>query len=145
MEENIVSLRSRCPLVVCIQHGEYPAANASTGGGCSGGPGGTGPSETQQAFEDQLVMYTNDQGTSCPRLVGGTFPLGPYLNIAVLRSNPITNVNTVVIVGTGSPSAGDLSMGGDGPGGGWKYDALSGKFIANDRNTDSRGVPFDSY
>lgn len=61
-------------------------------------------------------------------------------------ANPITGSNVVVIVGAMGAGAGDLEMAGDGAAGGWKYDVLSGKFIANDTNPDSGGVvTYDDY
>ncbi len=127
------------------QHGEYPAATASTGGTCTGGTAGTGVLETQQAFDDHMTRYTDDVGQSCTLQVAGSFPFGPYIKENNMPVNPITNSNTIVIVGAADAAAGDLTMGGDGAAGGWKYDLTSGKFIANDTNNDSRGVPFDTY
>ena len=127
------------------QHGEHPAASASTGGTCTGGVAGTGVLETQQAFDDHMTRYTDDVGQSCTLKVAGSFPFGPYIKPNKMPVNPITNSNTIVIVGAADAAAGDLTMGGDGAAGGWKYDLTSGKFIANDTNNDSRGVPFDTY
>lgn len=127
------------------QHGEYPAATASTGGTCTGGTAGTGALETPQAFDDHLTLYSNDLGQACTLPVGGNFPLGPYIKEVDIPENPITGSATVVIIGAADAAAGDLAMSGDGAGGGWKYDVTSGKFIANDTDNDSRGVPFDTY
>lgn len=127
------------------QHGEYPAFAASTGGTCTGGTPGSGALETPAAFDDQLTLYSNDLGQACTLPVGGNFNLGPYLKETAIPANPITNSAVIVIIAAADASAGDLAMGGDGPGGGWKYDVTSGKFIANDTNNDSRGVPFDTY
>ena len=127
------------------QHGEYPAATASSGGTCTGGTAGTAALETPAAFSDHMLRYTDDLGQSCTLPVGGSFPFGPYLKENAIPVNPITNSATVVIVGAADAAAGDLTMAGDGPDGGWKYDVTSGKFIANDTNNDSRGVPFDTY
>ena len=126
------------------QHGEYPAATASSGGSCSGVTG-SGALETQQAFADQMTRYTDGIGQSCTLPDAGAFPFGPYIKANDTPANPITNSTVVIIVGAADAASGDLAMGGDGPAGGWKYDVTSGKFIANDTNNDSRGVPFDTY
>ena len=127
------------------QHGEYPGALASTGGTCTGGTAGTGALETQPALEEQLSRYTNANGQSCTLTVGGSFQFGPYIKEDAIPANPITGSNTVAIVGAAAAGAGDLAMAGDGAGLGWKYDVTSGKFIANDTNTDSAGNTYDSY
>ncbi len=91
------------------------------------------------------MRYTNQSGQSCSLTVSGSFPFGPYLREDEIPANPITGSNTVAIVSAGAAGAGDLEMLGDGAGLGWKYDVTSGKFIANDTNTDSQGVRYDSY
>jgi general secretion pathway protein G len=124
------------------QHGQYPGVNASSGGTCSGGTKGTGAAGTAAAFRDQLVRYTNANGDSCSLqdAAGELFPFGPYLKESQIPDNPITSDSTIEIATTG-----DLEMGGTGAGGGWKYDTTSGKFIANDTNTDSSGVAYEDY
>ena len=124
------------------QHGEYPGVNASDGATCAGGTGGTGTAGTALAFRDQLVRYTDNNGDSCSLQTAGaeTFPFGPYLKEDDIPANPITGSAVIEIVTTG-----DLEMGGTGAGLGWKYDSTSGKFIANDTNTDSANVAYDTY
>jgi hypothetical protein len=90
-------------------------------------------------MEDQLTRYSNNLGQTCS--IGlTTFPFGPYLQDDDLPTNPITGSNVISIVATG-----DLEMGADGAGLGWKYDTAAGKFIVNDSNNDSQGVPYTSY
>lgn len=127
------------------EHGEFPGALASTGGTCTGGTAGSGALESTAAVVEQLSLYTNGNGQACTLPVGTNFPFGPYLGQTEIPANPVTGSNALVIVGAAAASAGDLTMGGDGAAGGWKYDVTSGKFIANDTNNDSLGVPFDSY
>jgi len=126
------------------QHGEYPAALTSVAGACTG-TAGTGALEVRQALVDQLVLYTDANGEACSRADGGTFPFGPYLDDSDIPANPVTGSNAVEIIPAANPAAGDLAMAGTGAGLGWKYDVTSGKFIANDTNTDSQGVAYDSY
>ena len=126
------------------QHGEYPSLLLSSGAACTG-TAGTGAAESRQALVDQLTRYTNANGQSCSRTDAGAFPFGPYLDENDIPANPVTGDNAVLIVGAADPAAGDLNMVGSGAGLGWRYDVTSGKFIANDTNTDSMGVRYDSY
>lgn len=127
------------------EHGDYPGAVAATGGTCTAGTASTGAIGTELAILDQLGLYTNASGQACNLKVGSNFNLGPYLDQQTLPTNPVTNSNTLVIVGAAAAAAGDLTMGGDAVGAGWKYDLTSGKFIANDTDTDASGVAFDTY
>ena len=127
------------------QHGEYPGVSPSSGGTCTGGTPGNGNAETREAIVQQLTRYTNRAGQSCTLKVGGSFPFGPYLKESDLPANPVTASSLLAVVPVADASAGDLAMGADGAGLGWKYDPTSGKFIANDSNLDSKGQPFDSY
>ncbi|MEE9142371.1 MAG: prepilin-type N-terminal cleavage/methylation domain-containing protein [Gammaproteobacteria bacterium] len=144
LRANLATLRNAVELYR-QQHGEYPAVSASSGGVCTG-TAGTGALETQLAIQDQLTRYTSANGQSCSLPDAGAFAFGPYLREDNFPENPVTKSNVVTIVGAAAPSAGDLNMAGDGPAvGGWKYDVLSGKFIANDTNLDAAGVSYDSY
>ncbi|MCR9277782.1 MAG: type II secretion system GspH family protein [Pseudomonadaceae bacterium] len=144
LKSDLAAIRSAIDLYR-QQHGAYPAIAASSGGTCTGGTAGTGAAESGAAFTDQLTRYSNASGQTCTLPVGGNFNFGPYLKIDALPTNPVSKSSALVIVATGGASSGDLAMSGDGAAGGWKYDPTSGKFIANDTNNDSRGVPFDSY
>jgi prepilin-type N-terminal cleavage/methylation domain-containing protein len=137
LRSNVSAMRSAIDLYR-QQHGAYPGANAATGGTCSG-TAGTGVAGTQQAMEDQLTRYSNTLGQSCSVPDAG-FTFGPYVQDDDLPANQISGSNVIAIVNTG-----DLEMTADGPGLGWKYDSAAGKFIVNDTNNDSQGVPFISY
>ncbi|MBT8437335.1 MAG: type II secretion system GspH family protein [Gammaproteobacteria bacterium] len=122
------------------QHGEYPGELTAVDAACTGTDGtGTAADAGQraQAFLDQLSLYTDAQGGACS-IKDANFQYGPYLKKGTLPDNPITNVGSAlaefVVV-----NAGDLVMAADGADGGWKYDVLTGKFIAND-NTDIDGA-----
>ena len=112
------------------QHGHYPSAVAATGGTCTGGTAGTGAINTEQAFLDQLSLYTNVSGQAC-NIKTGTFTYGPYLKKAELPANPITEVSTLLI-----KTDGLLGMTGEATAAGWKYDNVTGQFIANDTAYD---------
>ena len=122
------------------QHGEYPGALTAVDVAC-GGTDGTGDAsnaaQRAQAFLDQLSLYTDANGGACS-VKDANFEFGPYLKKGSLPDNPITNVGELlaefVVINTG-----DLVMAADGPNGGWKYDVVTGKFIAND-NTDIDGA-----
>ena len=128
------------------QHGEYPGAltaldatcTATTGTG-SGGAGATGA----QAFLDQMSLYTNADGGTCS-VKDAVFEFGPYLKKNTLPDNPITNVGSALADFT-VVNAGDILMAGDGLGGGWKFDILAGKFIANDTTDPDGAGPEVSY
>ena len=138
LRTNVSAMRSAIDLYR-QQHGAYPGATAATGGTCTGGTAGTGAVGTQQAIEDQLTRYSNRLGQTCS--IGlAAFPFGPYLQDDDLPTNSITGSGTIAIV-----NVGDLEMGADGAGLGWKYDMVAGKFIVNDTGNDSQGVAFTTY
>ena len=62
-----------------------------------------------------------------------------------LPANPVTDSNALVVIPAANPAAGDLEMGADAGIFGWKYDVVSGKFIANDNRNDSAGNPYEEY
>jgi general secretion pathway protein G len=144
LRANLAAIRTSVDLYR-QQHGEYPSLSASTGGTCTGGTAGSGAAESADALAEQLTRYTNSSGQSCSLTVGGSFPYGPYLKEDGLPANPITGSAAVAIVGAADSGAGDLEMAADGADLGWKYDVVSGKFIANDSGTDSKGVRYDTY
>ena len=129
------------------QHGEYPGELTAVGAGCTGTAGtgtATNAATRAQAFLDQLSLYTDANGGACS-VKDATFEFGPYLKKGSLPDNPITNVGSTiadfVVV-----NAGDLAMAGDGANGGWKYDVLTGKFIANDTtDIDGAGPGTETY
>ena len=137
LRANLSAIRSAVDLYR-QQHGEFPGAVASSGGTCTA-TAGTGAAGSRQALVDQLTRFTNAAGQSCSAPETG-FVFGPYLKENDLPDNPITNSGAVAIVSTG-----DLNMAADGAGGGWKFDTTSGKFIANDSNTDGNGVAYSAY
>jgi general secretion pathway protein G len=137
LRSNVSVMRSAIELYR-QQHGAYPGASAASGGTCSGTTG-TGAAGTQQAMEDQLTRYSNSTGQTCSVPDTG-FSFGPYIQDNDLPTNPISGSNVIAIINTG-----DLEMTADGAGLGWKYDSTAGKFIVNDTNNDSQGVPFTTY
>ncbi|MCP4407743.1 MAG: prepilin-type N-terminal cleavage/methylation domain-containing protein [Gammaproteobacteria bacterium] len=122
------------------QHGEYPGElTPLPASGCASGTKGTDGGATELAFREQLSMYTDSAGGACS-IGDSTFKYGPYLKKSTLPANPITGINTLVVVGVG-----DLNMAGAGTPAGWKYDYVAGKFIANDDDADPNGVKYDAH
>lgn len=133
---NLASIRSAVSLYY-QQHGEYPSAIAATGATCSATKG-TGLINTEQAFLDQLALYSNAAGQTCSIRSDGTdhdaYRFGPYLQKSELPNNPETGANALDIVTTG-----DLNLTGaaaPATGKGWKFDNVSGKFIADHADID---------
>lgn len=98
------------------QHGEYPSINA--GGGAYGVAGST------DAFTHQLTKYTNSNGVVSVTKTA-THKYGPYLKKQALPNNPIDDSNALLIVVTGDITATGTDAGG------WWFDNVSGKFLAN--------------
>ena len=88
--------------------------------------------QTEQAFLDQMSKYTDVNGESCTKS-DTSFKYGPYLKKGTLPDDPMTTVNTVLI-----STAGALGMTSSVTNGGWKYDTLTGEFIADHSGYDDR-------
>lgn len=139
LASNLARMRSAVDLYK-EQHGHYPGDAAANGGGCpGGGTAGTGTTASAAlratAFAEQLTMYTNAAGDACST-TDTTFKFGPYLKTAVLGEaglpeNSVTQANAVAVVTTGN-----LSMTSVSTTGGWKYDAVIGKLIADHQDFD---------
>ncbi len=98
------------------QHGEYPAAL----------PDGKSAADTEAALISQLSLYTTADGNS-KDTKDATHTLGPYIKLAQVPLEPMTNSRAIVIVNLGS-----LNMTADaGDPGGWKYDSVAGRIIVN--------------
>jgi prepilin-type N-terminal cleavage/methylation domain-containing protein len=122
------------------QHGEYPAISTAVPAGACSGTAGSGAASTRVAFVSQLTLYTNAAGEACSTPEAGAYPFGPYVDGDDLPDNPMTLDGTLLFNATG-----DLAMGGTAADLGWRFDTVSGKFIANDTSNDSQGNPYDEY
>jgi len=145
LDTTLTNMRSAVDLYF-QQHGEYPGALTAVVATCpnSGTPGtGVAPTGTvgvAQTFLDQMSMYTDTDGKACST-TDTTFKFGPYLKKKDLPSNPVSKTNALSVV-----AIGDLVMAGASPAAGWKFDVITGKFIANDSvNTDSAGNTYDTH
>ena len=121
-------------------HGVYPGARASSGGTCSGRGGtGTVADATGRAatLAEQLTFYSNNAGKVCS-LASASFRFGPYLKTAGLGAagmpvNPLTGSNAVRVV-----SSGNLGLVSTSSNGGWLYDTVSGRLLADHQDYDDR-------
>ncbi len=131
LQANLARLRSAIDLYY-QQHGVYPgAAESQNGPACpGGGTQGGGAANSEQAFIDQLTRYTNAAGNSCTT-TDAAFKFGPYLKKDTMPDNPITALNAVKMETTGA-----LGMIGEATDGGWRFDVVTGQFIANDQDYD---------
>lgn len=126
------------------QHTAYPGHLVSTGGGAActtpGGAVGTGAVDTAAAFLDQLAYYSNAAGQTCTsKGANNEFPYGPYIQKREIPVNAITNSKALAAIST----TGVLGLASSAnPGLGWKYDSVSGQFIADDATNDSTGLAY---
>ena len=116
------------------QHGVYPGANQSKNGpACpSGGKKGKGKADSERSFIDQLTGYSNAAGYTCTT-TDATFRYGPYFRRDTLPPNPLTGDDKLKI-----SKAGTLLLEGATKAAGWKFDTITGRFIANDAANDDR-------
>ena len=141
LDTTLGNLRSAIDLYY-QQHGEYPGELTALDAACTGtdGTGAGGLLGGEQAFLDQLSLFTDADGGACS-IKDANFQFGPYLKKGTLPQNPITNVSALVVVDDA-----DLVMPADGPDLGWKYDIIVGKFIANDdTDIDGAGPGTETY
>ena len=105
------------------QHGEYPSANTD----------GTNAQNTPLSFLWQLARFTDMNGDAV-LTADPAHEFGPYLRKEEIPTEPMTNSNALEIITTGT--LGMTATAGD-PGG-WKFDNVTGQFIANHSNWDDR-------
>lgn len=134
LDTNLANIRAAIDLYY-QQHGEYPGDLTSIGAACAAGPAGTtgtGALDTEAAFLDQLAFFSDANSESCTK--GDTdFRYGPYLKKRSMPENPFTNVATVAISTNGALGMVSLVTNG-----GWKYDTITGQFIADHTSYDDR-------
>ncbi len=121
-ETNLANLRAVVELYR-QQHGEYPGANASGTVTCVNGTNQTGAAGTA-SLEQQLTLYTDQNGNACTGFDSTTFRFGPYLRDG-LPSNPLGTSGAVTVVSTGVLG---LTTSGTG---GWRFDSVTGELIGD--------------
>lgn len=139
LDSNLANLRAAIDLYY-QQHGEYPSASTAAGGTCAGGgTASVAAADSPAAVIDQLAFYTKANGQACSTQGDEATPatyyeFGPYLKKRELPANPMTNDATLAVV-----TAGNLLLTGTAaPGAGWRFDNVSGKFIADHADFDDR-------
>lgn len=120
--QNLAVLRSAIEMYAAEHGGAYPGAAAAGGS--------YGDADSEDAFINQLTMYTDRDGTVSDTKTGD-YIYGPYLH--QIPPVPVgTNAGkSTVTVGTDAPA-----VGGDT---GWVYSTTSGKIIANSDGSDESG------
>lgn len=134
LDSTLANVRSAIDLYY-QQHGKYPGDLTSIGTACAAGPSGatgTGAADTEAAFLDQLAFYSDTNGESCTK-TDSDFKYGPYLKKRAMPDNPFTGTSTVAISTDGA-----LGMASTVTNGGWKYDTITGQFIADHTSYDDR-------
>jgi prepilin-type N-terminal cleavage/methylation domain-containing protein len=121
LDSNLRNFRSAIALYN-QQHGEYPGANGN----------GSDAANTEAAFLTQLTMFTDGDGNTSATKVGA-FIYGPYLTRSTMPPDPIMNVATVDVIGTGS-----LPLVAGGTTGGWRFDTATGQLVMNHTSYDDR-------
>jgi general secretion pathway protein G len=121
MGANLSTLRSAIELYR-VQHGNtYPSKTSSkVGSACTNGTAGTGDPDSEQAFKDQLTMFSDASGHTCS-VGAATYTFGPYLR--AIPTEPITNANTVAVVTApgANPASSDSTTG-------WRFVNTTGTF-----------------
>ena len=124
LQSNLANMRAAIEFYY-QEHGEYPGDKIATGATCVNGAAvTTGAAGTEPALIAQLTRYTNDEGLACTGKDATTFKYGPYLKGAI-PDNPEGTKNDIAVV-----SNGVLGMT-SGTTGGWRYDTVTGEFIAD--------------
>jgi prepilin-type N-terminal cleavage/methylation domain-containing protein len=131
LDANLNSMRAMVE-VYYQQHGVYPSVNASSGGTPpAGSTAGTGAAGSDQAFIDQLTMYSNAAGQTAT--AGDTnYKYGPYLKKGI-PVEPVSGSAAIEI-----STAGLLGMAATADKTGYKFDNKTGQLIANNVNLQSR-------
>jgi prepilin-type N-terminal cleavage/methylation domain-containing protein len=148
LDVNLSALRSAIELYK-LQHGVYPgAASAVATTTCTAGTGtgiatgGTGVTASQ-AFIEQLTMYSNAAGGTCPVNEGSNYKFGPYMR--KMPNDPIGGtvgslaagiVTTGVGTGIAAPAAAT---------GGWAYDTKSGQILMNSNAQDVNTKAYSTH
>ncbi len=131
LDSNLANVRSAMDLYYQQHGGRYPGQYRETNGTTLSG----NDADKLAALKAQLTLYTDVNGKTAT-VKDATFKYGPYFKKENLPANPITDSNDVAFQGTAA-----LGMTGVAdpfattPAKGWKYDVVTGQFIANDART----------
>jgi prepilin-type N-terminal cleavage/methylation domain-containing protein len=135
LDANLAGIRGAIELYYQQHSNTYPGANTAAQGTCTAD---VSAAAGAPSFIAQMTFYTDTVGNVCD-IKDATFRFGPYLKNG-LPANPMTSISTLAVVSTGS-----LSMTDDGAAQGWKFDTVSGKFIANDNTLDINSNKYSTH
>lgn len=139
LDSNLANIRSAISLYR-QQHSSLPGTATAVSATCDGtaGTGDGAIANAEATFLDQMAYYTKINGEACTKATAAddttvVYNLGPYLQKRELPPNPFTGSSALSVV-----EAGDLNMTSASTTGGWKYDRVTGKFIADHQDYDDR-------
>jgi len=148
LDANLKTMRSAIELYR-VQHRNVfpalvtsvPATASATACTTAGGVAGTGALNTEQAFIDQLTMFSDANGGTCSVAVPASgIALGPYLREIPQEqiSNPpsravavVTTVATDTAPTTATP--------------GYRFNTATGRLIVNSNADGRRGMKYSAY
>lgn len=128
LDTNLSNTRSALELYYQQHGGRYPGEYLETDGTTKA----ANAAAKLVAFKAQLTLYSDVSGQTS-NTKNASFRYGPYIKRSDIPKNPITESNDLEFQGTGA-----LGMTGAAdpfvttPAKGWKYDVVTGQFIAND-------------
>lgn len=134
LDSTLAKIRSSLTRYSLQHNGRYPGLYSTIDGITAV----NNPFNRVVTFNDQLMLYTDINGKSSTIKVS-PFIYGPYLKKRIPK-NPVTTDPNLVII-----NSGELGMSGDFARGGWKFDGLTGQFIANDTSLDPNNIRFDNH
>ena len=137
LNANLTGVRGAVALYYQQHNNVYPGAVAGVQGTCTANVSGAA-TVGAVSFDTQLRYYTSAAGAVCD-IRGGDFVFGPYFK-KPLPENPLTQSSVLAISVTGS-----LDMTDDGAAAGWKFDTVSGLFIANDNTLDTNNNAYSTH
>ena len=117
LDTTLAEMRNAIELYYHQHNSTYPAANGD----------GTNLAGTAAAFTSQLTKFSDAVGNVADKK-DSTFKYGPYLKKQTLPANPVDNSSALAI--NAGATEGDITATGT-DAGGWWFDKVSGKFIAN--------------
>jgi len=129
LDSNLANIRSALDLYYQQHGGRYPGHYQETDGTTVAG---TAVAKLA-AMKAQLTLYTDLNGKTAT-VKDSTFKYGPYFKAVDLPNNPITETNVVAFQGTAALGMTSTAA----PPAGWKYDVITGQFIADDPAYDDR-------
>lgn len=134
LDANLAALRGAIERYTA-EHGHLPGSRTAVNTACTAGPGGLpgiGTPNTAQAAIEQLTLFTKDNGHACTK-TSADFRFGPYLRAGALPVNPFTGSNALDVSTDGA-----LDLESTSTSGGWRFDVVSGRLVADHQDYDGR-------